>query len=637
MLPLIRLFVFAWAMMIHSQPAVIGDDGKYVPNQRILRDKSDTMQCRLLINRANQVRDSLHNYKFAILIYEKTNSMLQQQSNSILNSLLYYNWGVAYFFKGNYQEADNLYQKALSSGSLDKQPEFKAKILHNAGVNLSRMKVYKRAMTYFNQALEIYIQTHNIRGIGSVYWNMSGLLNAVGDFSQAEQLLDKMFKLFKENNMSEDERAILIRKASVKSKRKDFDGAKILLTQALLIPLKRPKTLPNDYPTINLEEAYAQAYVSIGYCYGELEKWDSCFYFLNRGKQIADSLRISYSFDGRYYNDMGYNYDLKEDYKKAIYYYKKSLAIKKGNSNCRFLIENIADIYFANKQYDSAFFYKEEAIRFADSLYASELKEHVTFEDKRIELLEKDYRDQVLVNTQQRTLSHLEKRNYLLIAAVIILIILMVALSFYFRQYRLKIKKEHLQSELDFLRAQLNPHFLFNSINNIYVLMDENKNRASDILLKFSELMRYQLYDCNVESIQLSKELRFLENYIEFEQLRYSNKIQVSYSADDADTSDLLIVPLLLQPFIENAFKHTPKNKDQQSHVQVRWSLRGKEFSFFVSNSVDAEKVSDLPGGIGLKNVEKRLKLLYPKKHELNMVKTDLDYTITLKLTLSND
>jgi two-component system LytT family sensor kinase len=195
-----------------------------------------------------------------------------------------------------------------------------------------------------------------------------------------------------------------------------------------------------------------------------------------------------------------------------------------------------------------------------------------------------------------------------------------------------------LQSELDFLKAQLNPHFLFNSINNIYVLLDENKEKASEILLKFSELMRYQLYECNVMAISLSKELQFLGNYIEFENLRYSNKISVSYNINQVDAGGLVIAPLLLQPFIENAFKHTPKKKEQQSRVQVHTTLRGTEFLFEVTNTVDASQTaSDLPGGIGLKNVKKRLKLLYPGRHDLKITKTDQQYTIVLKLTLAYD
>jgi LytS/YehU family sensor histidine kinase len=224
-----------------------------------------------------------------------------------------------------------------------------------------------------------------------------------------------------------------------------------------------------------------------------------------------------------------------------------------------------------------------------------------------------------------------------LVGLVVIMATVMLLLFLYFRQFRLRIKKEHLQSEVDFLKAQLNPHFLFNSINNIYVLLDENKEKASIILLKFSELMRYQLYECNVSLIHLSKELQFLENYTEFEKLRYSNKISVSYELSGTGSGNLLIAPLLLQPFIENAFKHTPKSRNSQSHIAVRIFISGNTLVFDVSNSRDATKASSLPGGIGLENVKKRLKLLYPGRHELSTKATNNLYHIILKLTLAHD
>jgi two-component system LytT family sensor kinase len=218
-----------------------------------------------------------------------------------------------------------------------------------------------------------------------------------------------------------------------------------------------------------------------------------------------------------------------------------------------------------------------------------------------------------------------------------VLVALVLLLFLYFRQYRLRVKKEHLQSELDFLRAQLNPHFLFNSINNIYVLLDEDKNKASAVLLKFSELMRYQLYECNVPLIQLGKELLFLENYIEFEKLRYSNKIGVSCELDHAFSGNLLIAPLLLQPFIENAFKHTPKGRYHNSSIHIRISLSGSQLLLDVVNTTDSRETSELPGGIGLENVRKRLKLLYFNRHELLIDTSNNLFHVTLKLTLGHD
>jgi len=615
-------FFIGAVLVIMNVFALQADDGRYQKYQELLKLNNDTVKCKQLIIYAITVADSLHDYDFALLIYGKVNSILKNKEYPFHHIKLYYNWGYTYYQRGNYEDADRLYLLALADRTLDKNPDLKARILNMAAVNLQHMLVSKRALNYYNEALEIYTRLNDLKNKGAVYMNMANVYIMAGDFVQAEALLNKAINIYLQNNMMEDYGIMLANKGYIKSKAGQADSAKILLIRALNLPLK-----------IQLKKAgaYVKMYANLGTYYSTLKNWDSCFYCLNRGKRISDSMGLSNQFDGTYYNFMGCCYDEKNDLAQAVHYYKLALKVKTGIAGYKLLYGNIANIYFKNKQYDSAFFYKNEAIRVADSTYKSELKELVTFENKRIELLEKDYRD-------QDAMQQLAKKNYVLLSVILFLTICALVFFIYFRRYRLRIKKEHLQSELDFLKAQLNPHFLFNSINNIYVLLDENKEKASEILLKFSELMRYQLYECNVMAISLSKELQFLGNYIEFENLRYSNKISVSYNINQVDAGGLVIAPLLLQPFIENAFKHTPKKKEQQSRVQVHTTLRGTEFLFEVTNTVDASQTaSDLPGGIGLKNVKKRLKLLYPGRHDLKITKTDQQYTIVLKLTLAYD
>ncbi|MCE3260061.1 MAG: hypothetical protein K0S12_1702, partial [Bacteroidetes bacterium] len=267
------------------------------------------------------------------------------------------------------------------------------------------------------------------------------------------------------------------------------------------------------------------------------------------------------------------------------------------------------------------------SLKIADSIYRSELQEHINFENKRVELLENDYKSRIKAAEQEHFLANLKKRNVILLSAVLLLVAFIFLFVLYFRQYKLKEKKEHLESELNFLRAQMNPHFLFNSINNIYVLLDENKEKAASILLKFSDLLRYQLYDCNVKTIFLEKEIRFLENFIEFEKLRYSNRIVVSYQFDKPSAEEM-IAPLLLQPLIENAFKHTPKSKNVKGEISIRMTLDAGVMHFEVKNSRDVSETSGLPGGIGLENVKKRLQLIYPGKHEMKIEETLNEYKV---------
>jgi two-component system, LytTR family, sensor kinase len=200
------------------------------------------------------------------------------------------------------------------------------------------------------------------------------------------------------------------------------------------------------------------------------------------------------------------------------------------------------------------------------------------------------------------------------------------------------LEKEKMESELKFLRSQLNPHFLFNSINSIFVLIHKNPHLASDALAKFSGLLRYQLYESNEVEISLAQELRYLDNYIELEKLRQDPNLQLNIDIAQTHDYDLAIAPLLLIPFIENAFKHVSVQKDRENWINLVLKFKNDNLEFVISNSVSPQrKVSReiiKDGGIGLKNVERRLNLIYPGEHTLRVSNDHEKFKVTLSLTL---
>lgn len=612
-------------LVAFASPA-LADDDKYLKYQRLLTIENDSIKCAGLMRYAETLTDSLQDYDFSLLIFEKVNILLDQKRYPSLQLDLYAKWGLANYRKGNYEEADKLYIKALGLKQLERDPVLKAKILNRAGANLLNLSVHKRAFVYFNEALALYVKLNDDYGKAMAYQNMANIFAMSGNFVESDKFYDKAADVFLQKKQFENYATVLSNKAYVESKLGNHEASKELLLHALTVRLTNIKD-PGHLVVRHFNLALA---------YAELNHWDSSFFYLEKGKNVSDSLGIGDEYEGIYYEDAAYCYKLKGDISKAIDYYKKALHIKTGIANYASLYHNIGFAYLEDKQYDSAFWYKELSARLADSIYKSELKQHIAFENKRVELLEKDYTNEIQSSLQKQSLHELRNRNYLFAIIIILLVALMALLFMYFRQYKIKIKKEHLQSELDFLKAQLNPHFLFNSINNIYVLLDENKDKASEILLKFSSLMRYQLYECNVSMIQLSKELQFLENYIAFEKLRYADKIQVQCHFDHAGADQLLIAPLLLQPFIENAFKHIPKSRHEQSQIIISGRIVDNALVFEVTNTVNVNQVSTLPGGIGLGNVRKRLELLYPNKHELHTGIHGNLFQITLNVTLVN-
>jgi two-component system LytT family sensor kinase len=200
-------------------------------------------------------------------------------------------------------------------------------------------------------------------------------------------------------------------------------------------------------------------------------------------------------------------------------------------------------------------------------------------------------------------------------------------------RYTEAIEKEKVVNELNFLRAQHNPHFLFNSLNSIYFQIDKTNPKAREMLMLLSEMLRYQLYDCTAERIAIDKEISYLENYITLQQFRFSENYKIDFRAD-SDVSNFMIAPLLVIPLIENAFKHVSHFSNKVNEINVRLYMKNGSLVSNISNTV--ERAPELPaapaGGIGLKNLRRRLELLYPGKSELITDSNDPYYSATLTL-----
>jgi two-component system, LytTR family, sensor kinase len=178
------------------------------------------------------------------------------------------------------------------------------------------------------------------------------------------------------------------------------------------------------------------------------------------------------------------------------------------------------------------------------------------------------------------------------------------------------LEKERVKNELDYLKAQINPHALFNSLNTIYGHIDKSNQAARNILLQFSELLRYQLYHCNAEKVCLQKELHYIKNYVAFQQLRKEDTLAVRLQVKNFD-NHLQIAPLLLIVLIENAFKFVSSFSDKKNEIIIKIYTEGGTLHCSFSNTKDAQQECGGTGGIGLTNLKRRLALLYAGRHEL--------------------
>ena len=206
--------------------------------------------------------------------------------------------------------------------------------------------------------------------------------------------------------------------------------------------------------------------------------------------------------------------------------------------------------------------------------------------------------------------------------------------QWFWQQVTLKrIQMENLQTELRYLKAQMNPHFLFNSINTIYFQIDKKNSEARASLQKFAELLRYQLYECNEDTISIEKEIEYLKSYIDLQRLRKNSNHSINFNAGE-DVKGFALAPLLLLPFVENAFKHLSNFDDQPNLVNVNLDRQNGHFEFKVSNSKNNTETLKNHNGIGLKNVQRRLELLYANRYSLAIDNNDQYYFVTLKIQL---
>ncbi len=202
------------------------------------------------------------------------------------------------------------------------------------------------------------------------------------------------------------------------------------------------------------------------------------------------------------------------------------------------------------------------------------------------------------------------------------------------QQRMVETAKEKAEAELNFLKSQINPHFIFNSLNSVYFLINKENVEARGALHKFSEMLRYQLYEVNDDTIPIEKEILYLKDYMDLQQLRKDEKYSVQFNCAP-DVKGFSIEPLLLVPFVENAFKHISHYNDKANFVKVDMFRANKTFIFSVTNSKEGQQTTEQKAGIGLNNVKRRLELLYPGKHELKIDNSENSFTVQLNLQLA--
>jgi two-component system sensor histidine kinase AlgZ len=195
-------------------------------------------------------------------------------------------------------------------------------------------------------------------------------------------------------------------------------------------------------------------------------------------------------------------------------------------------------------------------------------------------------------------------------------------------------QQEKITAELQLLKAQVHPHFLFNTLNNIYSFSMDNSPKTPELILKLSSLLSYMLYDCKTDEVRLEKEVEIMKNYIDLERERYGDKIEISWNVE-GEIKDRFIAPLLMLPFLENAFKHGTSEQIEKSWLSVDISVKHNALHCKIVNSKN-EYVPFRHNGIGIANVKKRLEFIYPDKHELKINDEGNFFVVSMLIKLNS-
>ena len=240
-----------------------------------------------------------------------------------------------------------------------------------------------------------------------------------------------------------------------------------------------------------------------------------------------------------------------------------------------------------------------------------------------------------LITTEKESVVFLEGYSASIGVLVLLYYVFLIILGlFWFTKQVIsffKLKNEKVKTELLHLKSQVNPHFFFNTLNNLYGLVGTDTKKAQELILKLSDIMRYSIYEGEKEVVSLKEEVDYLKNYIELHKMRYHKEIDVKFEAQVED--DYKVMPLLFIILLENAFKHGVENLREDSYVNIIIKAMDSEVFFEVENNFDIAQPKE-DKGIGLKNLKRRLELVYPKKHTLSFSTTENIYKAQLKLQL---
>jgi tetratricopeptide (TPR) repeat protein len=530
--------------------------------------------------------------------------------------------------KGDFQFRKALYKECLSTAnqmmrlSTDvNDPGLLAESLFAIALSESKLGQWGLAAEHVTQALKISEPLHNLKNRAKYYFFLSDVFFELREGDKSLYYSTKGYDLLK---LSKDNRELNYRLNIIL-----FE----VLNNQLDLALRHLKEAAKNIDRKKDPGKTGKVYLYLSHIYYRKKQYDLSLKYLN---QITPLLRVIRTDTLRLHTEMAMaqTYIELRNYGQARYYFEKSIsaALKQMDTG------DIKDVYLmGSKIYEGlnahvkAVDYLRKYIVFSDSMnnlamrrtiHETEIKYETTRKEKAISdqkllLVNKDY--------------ELQKKNRYLLLGVSTIVLLVLSILIIYLVYRNK----NQSVELSLLKAQIHPHFLFNTLNNLYALSIRKSDEAPGVVLGLANILRYILYECNTKQASLKKEMEVIDEYISLEKIRYADNLEVN-TYIQGNLEGYTIAPLLLLPLVENAYKHGAGKLEKDSWINIEARIRGDRFLFKISNNKPLNKNLNSPktkyGNIGLKNIQKRLTILYPKRHQFKITDSEDVFVVSLEL-----
>ena len=496
----------------------------------------------------------------------------------------YNNIGLQYLSLGMYRlTADNLLKALKLSENLNDLKN-QSKYYSNLGSLFIDLKDKKKSLYYAKKGYEVALKLKDKERIGNSLINLSYSEYLAEAYDNSIAYLEEAIKIALEIKDNELLMNAYINKAGAYNAKNEHQKA--------INNLSAVERILKSNPNVDFELYVNSEYAAT---YHALKNDRQALGYFNKIIKNAELLMPKHDLIDVYNLGAEINENLKKT-EVALAYWKKQTTLSDSLLNVS----------------------SQAAIQEAEIKYQTSVKEKAIAQQK-LQLIDKNY--------------DLQKKNkYILFGTIAILLLLFICIIVY-----LIYRNKNQSIELSLLKAQIHPHFLFNTLNNLYALCLNKSNESPGVVLGLAEILRYILYECNTTNVNLGKEMEIIERYIALEKIRYQDRLEVNLSTL-GKLGDYQIVPLLILPLVENAFKHGISKIITEGWININATMRGTDFVFKISNNKPMVNTENEPpsryGNIGLQNIKKRLDILYPNQHQIKVVSEQDVFIVTLKIKL---